>query len=77
MGRIGLFLTSRKSTVIPLAFAYGSRVGDRRSFSLKELVIELIFVSGRSGSLKQSREFYGRLDADFYGIPTAEGREKK
>jgi len=47
----------------------------RRSFSLKKLIIELIFLSGSDTSLKQPREFYGRLDADFYVAPTADERE--
>jgi len=71
------FLTSRKSTIIPFASRMAPVSEDRRILSLKELVIELIFVSGRDASLKQPREFYGRLDADFFVTPTAEGREQK
>ena len=48
----------------------------RRTISLKKLIVELIFLSVGDASLGQPREFYGRLDADFF-VTTIEDRERK
>ena len=44
--------------------------------SMKKLIIELIFQSVGDASLRQPREFYGRLDADFYVTPPEEREQK-
>jgi len=72
------FSTSRKSTVIALPWNVDHVSEVQRGISLKKLVVELIFLLVGDMSLKQPREFYGRLfDADFYVTPTAEDREQK